>query len=72
VFMTLEDESGPANLVIRPAVWERNRRVGKGTIALVAEGTVERQGAVVNVQVRRLHDLSARLGALRAKSRDFR
>ena len=71
VFMTLEDETGMANLVIRPNVWERNRHVARSKIALIAEGTVERQGEVVHVLVRRLHDLSARLANLRHRSRDF-
>jgi len=71
VFMTLEDETGMANLVIRPNVWERNRRVARSKIALIAEGTVERQGDVIHVMVRRLHDLSERLANLRHRSRDF-
>lgn len=72
VFMTLEDETGQANLIIRPRVWERCRAVGQSKIALIAEGTVERQGAVIHVQVNRLHDLSTRLAPVRTRSRDFR
>lgn len=71
-FMTLEDESGMANLIIRPNVWERYHRIARSRIALIAEGQVERQGAVVHVMVQRLHDASARIGALRTQSRDFR
>lgn len=71
VFMTLEDETGTANLIIRPQVWERFRAVGRSRIAVIAEGTVERQGDVVHVQVQRLSDLSARIAPVRAKSRDF-
>jgi len=71
VFMTLEDETGMANLVIRPNIWERERRVARKKIALIAEGHVERQGAVIHVMVRRLHDLSARLANLTHRSRDF-
>ena len=72
VFMTLEDESGTVNLIVRPAVWERERGVAATRGALIAEGHVERQGAVIHVQVQRFHDLAARLGPLRTKSRDFR
>jgi error-prone DNA polymerase len=71
VFMTLEDETGTANLIVRPRVWERNREVGRSRIALIAEGVVERQGAVIHVQVNKLHDLSARIAPVRAASRDF-
>lgn len=72
VFMTLEDETGLANLVIRPQVWEAYRAVARACNALVAEGMVERQGGVVHLQVRRFADLSGRLYELRARSRDFR
>ncbi len=71
VFMTLEDETGSANLIVRPEVWERDKAVGRSKIALLAEGVVERQGAVVHVQVARLRDLSGQLGPLQARSRDF-
>jgi len=71
VFITLEDETGVANLLVRPPVWERDRYVARGKVALIAEGAVERQGEVVYVMVRRLHDLSARLGDVRPISRDF-
>ncbi|MBN1511995.1 MAG: error-prone DNA polymerase, partial [Phycisphaerae bacterium] len=40
VFFTLEDETGIANLVVRPAVFERDRRAARGAIALIAEGRV--------------------------------
>jgi error-prone DNA polymerase len=70
-FVTLEDETGVANLVIRPKIWKRDRRVARSKIALIAEGHVERQGAVIHVVVRRLHDLSERLAGLRHRSRDF-
>ncbi len=71
VFMTLEDETGTANLIIRPKVWDRDREVGRGKIAIIAEGIIERQGDVIHVQVSRLHDLSACIAPIRAKSRDF-
>lgn len=72
VFMTLEDETGMANLVIHPPIWERDKSIGHSSTALLAEGHVERQGAVVHVVVRRLEDLSARLVKLGHRSRDFR
>ena len=71
VFMTLEDETGIANLVIHPPIWERDKRVAKRKIAVMAEGHVERQGEVIHVIVRRLHDLSQRLRKFAHRSRDF-
>ena len=63
VFMTLEDETGMANLVIRPNVWERERRVARGSAALIAEGVVERKGEVIHVMARRFFDLAGVLHA---------
>jgi error-prone DNA polymerase len=71
VFMTLEDETGVANLIIRPQVWDRWRRATRTSVAIIAEGLVERQSEVVHVAVGRMADLSDRLGDLRSKSRDF-
>ena len=73
--MTLEDESGVANLIVRPRIFERDRRVARHATALVARGRVERQGAVVHVLVSRLEPIDAALEArgerLAPHSRDF-
>jgi error-prone DNA polymerase len=75
VFMTLEDETGVANLIVRPRIFERDRRVARHATALVARGRVERQGAVVHVLVARLEALDDVLASgapeLPAQSRDF-
>jgi error-prone DNA polymerase len=71
VFMTLEDETATANLIVRPNVWERYAGVARTSVALIAEGKIERQGAVVHVLVNRLSDVSQRLGPVHSRSRDF-
>ncbi len=71
VFITLEDETGIANLVVRPAIFERDRRAARSAIALIAEGRVEQQGQVVHVQTHRLRELCESPGRLRRMSRDF-
>ena len=71
VFCTLEDESGTANLIIPPAIYERYRRAARGAAILIAEGRVERQGEVVHLHVRRLEDFSQAIQALTSQSRDF-
>ncbi|MBN2446831.1 MAG: hypothetical protein JXO22_08900 [Phycisphaerae bacterium] len=72
VFMTLEDETGLANLILRPQVWDREGRKTRHKVAVIADGIIERQGDVIHVQVQHLHDLSARLVRLRNVSRNFR
>ena len=71
VFCTLEDETGTANLVIPPTVFDKYRRAAQGAVALLAEGRVERQGDVVHLKVSRMEELSDSLAGLRTRSRDF-
>jgi len=71
-FCTLEDETGTANLVIKPNVWERFRIPARRSIAQIAEGRVERIGEVVHVNVARIESLSHYMSNLKTKSRNFR
>ncbi len=69
-FVSLEDETGIANLVVMPDVYERFRPLVRGAPFLIARGRVERNGKVVNLRVRELLPL-APLDGLRTASRDF-
>jgi len=71
VFVTLEDETGIVNLIIRPDVYERYRPAARYAGLLQADGYVEKQGKVVHVMAKRLFDLSDMLHGLRSESRDF-
>jgi error-prone DNA polymerase len=70
VFVSLEDETGIANLVVMPDVYERCRPVVRGSPFLVARGRVERNGQVVNVRVDGLAPL-AFAPSVGHHSRDF-
>jgi error-prone DNA polymerase len=70
VFITLEDETGIANLVVFPKIYERFRRVARHAVTMVATGRVERAGRVVHVRVDRLDDAPSP-GPLLVRSRDF-
>jgi error-prone DNA polymerase len=78
VFMTLEDESGIANLIIRPRAYERIREVARNATAVLAEGTVEHRSGVTHLIVRSMRDLGGELAAMadgqgiRQPARDFR
>ena len=56
--MTLEDETGIANLVLKPKVYRRCRRVARHEAACVAIGRIERRGDVVHLVVSRLESIS--------------
>ncbi|HMO14019.1 MAG TPA: error-prone DNA polymerase [Pirellulaceae bacterium] len=71
-FVTLEDETGTANLVVKPQIWERYRKITRAATAWLAYGKLEKRHGVIHVVVSRLQDLSAHLRDLNTKSRDFR
>jgi error-prone DNA polymerase len=78
MFMTIEDETGIANLIIRPRVYEQVRSIVRHATTLLAEGTVEHRSGVTHLIVRRITDLSEELSQMAMgdhiaqQSRDFR
>jgi error-prone DNA polymerase len=71
MFVTLEDETGLINVIVRPELLERQRRELIGARLLGVYGQISRVGKVVHLQASRVVDHSALLGALDARSRDF-
>lgn len=66
IFVTLEDETGVANVVIWADVYERFRRQVIAGRLLRVTGRVQRDGQVVHVVASRIEDLSELLDALAA------
>ncbi len=69
VFLSLEDETGMANVICPPGVWERHRRLAMDASALVVAGRVERMDGAVSLLATRLRRLRV---VAAARSRDFR
>jgi error-prone DNA polymerase len=69
--MTLEDETGSANVVVWRDLQERQRREVLSARLLAVYGRIEREGDVVHVLAGRLVDLTPLLGSLPTRSRDF-
>ncbi len=69
VFLSLEDETGIANVICPPAVWERHRRMAMEANALVVAGVVESMDGAVSLLATRLRRLRV---VAAARSRDFR
>ncbi|HEX7943133.1 MAG TPA: error-prone DNA polymerase [Phenylobacterium sp.] len=65
VFMTLEDETGIANIVVWKDVFEANRRLVMTSSFLLVHGQVQSVEGVVHVVAERFTDLSHRLSDLR-------
>ncbi|HEY5211106.1 MAG TPA: error-prone DNA polymerase [Stellaceae bacterium] len=64
VFMTLEDETGIANLVVWIPVFERFRRIAMGARLVACTGKLQIQGEVIHVVAERLVDLTGWLRRL--------
>ena len=71
MFITIEDESGVANLVIWPTLYEKQRRIILTSSMLGVQGRVQREGDVVHLVAHKLFDLSAELASLGAREVPF-
>ncbi len=65
VFITLEDETGIANLIVWPAILERFRRAALGATLLYCRGRLQREESVIHLVAEDLRDMTARLNTLR-------
>ena len=68
-FLTLEDETGVANIIITPQLFDRNRLVLVDHPFLLIEGALQHQDNVISVKARSVQPLSFQVAA--APSHDF-
>jgi len=71
VFLTIEDETGSANVVVRPPVWQAADVQARRAAVIVVEGRIQRRGTIVHVLATRLDAAAALSPALPRQSRDF-
>lgn len=71
IFVTLEDETGPVNVVVRPELIERQRRELLASSLLGVYGSWQSVDGVRHLIAQRLVDLSELLGGLSMPSRNF-
>ena len=69
VFLSLEDESGIANIIISPDVFEQNRMVVTRSRFLGIEGPLQNQDGVIHVKAQRIAALEITSAGIR--SHDF-
>jgi error-prone DNA polymerase len=72
MFITIEDETGPANIVVWPKLFERRRRVVLGASLMAISGRIQREGDVVHLVAQQLFDLSADLSGLADRDMEFK
>ncbi|MDR6530300.1 error-prone DNA polymerase [Caulobacter rhizosphaerae] len=70
MFMTIEDETGVANLVIWKTLYEKQRPIALGAHLIGVDGRVQREGEVVHLVAYKLHDLRDVLTGLEARAND--
>lgn len=58
MFITIEDETGPANLVVWPTLFEKRRRIVLGSSMMAINGRIQREGEVVHLVAQQLFDWS--------------
>ena len=61
MFITIEDETGIANLIVWPSIFERQRRLVLTASMMAAHGKVQKESGVTHVIVEKLIDLSGLL-----------
>lgn len=71
VFVTIEDESGVINVIVRAALGERQRKALLSSTLMGVYGVWQNEQNVRHLLAERLTDLSHLLGELVPKSRDF-
>jgi len=54
LFLTIEDETGSANIVVQPAVWESVSPANRRATVLIVQGRIQRRGSVVHVLATKL------------------
>ena len=79
LFVTIEDETGHANLVVWTSVFERQRRILLSATMLACRGKMQKESGVIHVIADEITDLSALLRSvgeatrgMRVPTRDFR
>ena len=71
LFITLEDETGIANLVVWPGTFESNRHTVLSASMLAVRGRIQREGEVVHLVAHHFTDLSAELASVGRREAAF-
>jgi len=69
LFLSMEDETGVANVIVTPDIFDRNRLVLVSQPLLLIDGVLQNQDNVIHVRARRIQPLSYAMTA--AASHDF-
>ena len=71
VFLTLEDETGLANVIIRPDLYDTTQQVAMTASCLLVEGVLQQQEGVTSVRAERLVSLDEQAVPVEITARNF-
>ncbi|MBV9438741.1 MAG: DNA polymerase III subunit alpha [Candidatus Eremiobacteraeota bacterium] len=71
VFLTIEDETGLVNVIVRPDVYERNRRTIRSAQSLIVEGVLQKEQGCIDVIMKRCWPLDTHGAADKVRARNF-
>ena len=70
-FVTIEDETGQANLIVHPRVWKKHIRVAQTSDVWLVKGRLEKSDSVTHVIINKIEDCGKHLQSHGLKSRNF-
>jgi len=71
VFLTIEDETGLVNVIVRPDVYERYRRTIRGSQCLIVEGVLQKESDCIDVIMKRCWPLDSLGTTAMVRARNF-
>jgi len=71
VFLTIEDETGLVNVIVRPDVYERNRRAIRSSQCLIVEGVLQKEQGCIDVIMKRCWPLDTNGSTEKVRARNF-
>jgi error-prone DNA polymerase len=71
VFLTIEDETGLVNVIVRPDVYEANRRTIRASQCLIVEGVLQKESGCIDVIMKRCWPLDTHGTTEKVRARNF-
>jgi error-prone DNA polymerase len=71
IFMTIEDETGVANAIVWPKIFEQYRPVVMGARLVKIRGRLQSQSGVIHTVMEHIEDLTPMLGLLQKEARNL-
>ena len=71
VFLTLEDETGYVNVIVRPGVYEKFRRTIRQSLTVIIEGKLQKESGCIDVLARKVWTFEAQDVVGGVRSRNF-